>query len=75
MAHAAALTLCCAHGTLVRERGRGIGSAITVAPLQEARALGYRLAILNASAMGAPVYRRLGFQEDFTYRGYAWQPE
>lgn len=61
--------------TMPHARRQGIGAAITVAPLREARALGYHLAILTASDMGAPVYRRLGFQEDFTYRGYTWQPD
>jgi GNAT superfamily N-acetyltransferase len=60
--------------TVPHARRRGIGAAITVAPLREARALGYRLAILRATAMGAPVYRRLGFQEDFAYHDYTWQP-
>ncbi len=44
-------------------RGRGLGSAITRAPLVEAARRGYHLAVLHATEMGYPIYRRLGFKE------------
>jgi GNAT superfamily N-acetyltransferase len=55
-------------------RGRGIGAAMTVAPLLEARAQGCRLGILQATAMGHPVYRRLGFRNICEYRCYVQPP-
>lgn len=48
--------------TLAEARGKGIGSAITLHALQEARALGYQAGTLQASEMGEPIYRRLGFE-------------
>ena len=50
--------------TLKEERGKGIGAAVTLAPLLEARTMGYRVAILQSSKLGLPVYQRLGFQLD-----------
>jgi ribosomal protein S18 acetylase RimI-like enzyme len=49
--------------TLEQYRRRGIGSALTARPLIDARDIGYRTGVLQASADGLGVYRRLGFQE------------
>jgi ribosomal protein S18 acetylase RimI-like enzyme len=49
--------------TLPEARRLGVGAAMTLAPLQEARAMGYRMGILHSSEQGEGVYRRLGFRE------------
>lgn len=56
-------------------RGQGIGAAITTAPLLDARRMGYRVGILQASSMGYKVYKRLGFQDHGKLSVYLWEQE
>jgi GNAT superfamily N-acetyltransferase len=55
-------------GTPEAARGRGIGTALTVATLLDARAAGCRVAALQSSELGLRVYERLGFVEVGTVR-------
>jgi predicted acetyltransferase len=50
-------------GTLEEYRRRGIAGALTAAALLEGRRRGLRVGTLQASSLGAPVYRGLGFEE------------
>lgn len=54
-------------------RGQGIGSAVVLAALLAAREMGYRVGILQASAMGYNVYRRIGFQDFGKLSLYLWE--
>ena len=49
-------------GTLPAARRRGVGSALTLVPMLEARDAGYRLAILQSTPDGERLYPRLGFR-------------
>lgn len=49
--------------TLRAYRRRGLGTAMTVWPLLEARREGATLGILQASEAGVSIYRRIGFEE------------
>ena len=53
--------------TVPRARGRGFGRAMTLAALDAGRRLGMRIATLQATELGLPIYRRLGFEELFRY--------
>ena len=48
--------------TLPEARGGGLGSALTLAPLLDARRAGYRIGVLQSSEMGYGVYQKMGFR-------------
>lgn len=56
--------------TIPEARRRGIGAWMTLQPLLDARARGQMVGVLQASQMGAGVYRSLGFQEYCRIRAY-----
>jgi ribosomal protein S18 acetylase RimI-like enzyme len=62
-------------GTLPERRHRGIGAAITRAAVTAAAASGYRMAILHSSALGANMYRGLGFEAVCSIGQYVWAPK
>lgn len=61
--------------TLPDYRRQGIGAAMTLRALQEARRQGYRIGVLTASPMGIRLYRRIGFQEVCAFSLYLWHPD
>lgn len=72
LAHVCGDTACVAWvGTREGHRGRGLGELVTRAVMEEALEMGAGLVTLEASPMGAPVYRRMGFQALSRYRIYA----
>jgi ribosomal protein S18 acetylase RimI-like enzyme len=48
--------------TLPEARGKGLGAALTLQPLLDARAMGYRSGVLQSSEMGFNIYKKLGFR-------------
>jgi GNAT superfamily N-acetyltransferase len=56
--------------TKASARGRGLGTLITATAARHGFDHGAPLVVLQASAMGEPVYRRMGFVELMRYRRY-----
>jgi GNAT superfamily N-acetyltransferase len=61
--------------TVPAARGRGIGSAMVIRALREARRLGYRVGVLQSAPMAIPMYERLGFACCCAYPQFRWSPE
>lgn len=57
--------------TVPEARRQGIGAALTLRALLDARERGFRIGVLQSTKMGVGVYRRLGFETCFPYRIYA----
>ena len=51
--------------TVPEARGKGFAAAVTLAPLLDARKMGYRIGTLQATKMGFPIYIRMGFEHNF----------
>jgi ribosomal protein S18 acetylase RimI-like enzyme len=64
------------HGvsTVAEARRQGIGSALTLACVVDAREAGCRIGVLQASSMGQGPYRRLGFRHVAPYGRYVREP-
>ena len=56
--------------TIPEARRKGFGRLMTVIPLLEARRMGYRAGILQASSMGYSIYQKIGFRDVCKYRLY-----
>ena len=56
--------------TLPAARGRGFGAAMTTRIANDGAAAGCDVAILQASEMGLPMYRRLGYRTVVEYESY-----
>jgi GNAT superfamily N-acetyltransferase len=60
---------------LPEARHQGVGTAVVMAPLLEAREMGYQVGILQASSMGYNVYRRIGFRDFGKLSLYLWEQQ
>jgi GNAT superfamily N-acetyltransferase len=55
-------------------RKKGYGTALTLAVLRDGRRLGYQTSVLQATSMGEPIYRQLGFREDCHFDVFVLRP-
>jgi ribosomal protein S18 acetylase RimI-like enzyme len=61
--------------TVFEARKQGVGAALTLAPLREARKMGYRVGVLQSSEMGFGLYKELGFEKYCDMDHYFWAEE
>lgn len=55
-------------GTTAEARGHGLARTLTATAVNAGFDMGAEIASLQASAMGEPIYKRMGFQRIFDYR-------
>src|SRR5262245_23439228 len=61
-------------GTTEQARGQGLGRALTAIAVNAGFDLGAELASLQASPMGEPIYRAMGFETIYDYRLFMAAP-
>lgn len=61
-------------GVLEETRGKGIGTAITIAPLFDAKEKRYEWATLHSSELGFNVYKKMGFEQYCIDEVCTWIP-
>jgi ribosomal protein S18 acetylase RimI-like enzyme len=61
--------------TVPEVRSRGIGTAMTVAPLREARNMGCRIGVLRAAENARGIYSRIGFKEYCPFQFFTWRTD
>jgi ribosomal protein S18 acetylase RimI-like enzyme len=61
-------------GTRPDARRRGLGEAVTAVATNDLFDDGSRVVVLQASAMGEPIYARMGFRRFTTYRRFVFPP-
>ena len=62
-------------GVCPKYRNRGIGKAITMAPLIQAKKKGLEISILMSSELGFKVYSKIGFKECCKFGQYIYIPK
>jgi GNAT superfamily N-acetyltransferase len=62
-------------GTIPEARRQGIGTTLVRHAMHEARAAGYRVALLTPTDMSLRIYQWLGFQQHCAFQFYLWRPE
>lgn len=60
-------------GTLHEARGKGIAKTMVYHLLNEAKNKGYAISVLQASEMGYPLYKKIGFKEYYTTNIYRYK--
>jgi GNAT superfamily N-acetyltransferase len=61
-------------GTVHKARRKGIAEALTFYLLNKAKNEGYNISTVQASEMGYPLYKKIGFKEYYISKIYAFNP-
>ena len=61
--------------TIKDHRRKGIGTQITLAPLRDAKSMGFKYGVLQATRAGHPVYSKIGFEDQGNVRMYYFNPK